>query len=584
MDRANNGPSAALRPPDLVMRPERLGAMWGNRLSFMRRTLRTMFRQRWHISILRNDLDPQGCGELVYEIQPGPDSAHKLYYVVFSTDIPEKEREDRVIADRWDVATALIMDGLTPDRLAQLRGEVPRQEYGRAEPGTLVWSRGNRSSRFFNYVVDTLADGRQPDPAVLADGGYILRSTAYYANAKFGLTPYETLNLDPQKTENEPDQHPLGNSYMAQMVSAFLFREFSVDLAEHIACHRATERGTTAVRLDGKIRRIIGIGNATGMGLVPYVINNPHVIHSWVETREAVLADVKTLLVGPGDPKLEQIQTRIAHCIHYFRQDKVERKGLFASPAELTADLERLGRWLTDQCDLLLEPTPLWHTLTAFAADQVGVETEELLISLLIDLYPERVDEVEDRLDRAKLGRYRPEMPLAELNTLLQKNYGWALNLDLSEPAARYYFWYYSADSEEPLMGVRGQEAGEAMERPLDIPFRIQALATRLNTVPQTETVGWLVLHHPELRHIVERVQMTADLPYGEVHTNLMDKAVVPLYTQRFQLAQYGMERFNPQSIYWVRVTLLQGAPIVADLNATDGTEPDWRGFSLFSP
>lgn len=584
MDRANNGPSAALRPPDLVMRPERLGAMWGNRLSFMRRTLRTMFRQRWHISILRNDLDPQGCGELVYEIQPGPDSAHKLYYVVFSTDIPEKEREDRVIADRWDVATALIMDGLTPDRLAQLRGEVPRQEYGRAEPGTLVWSRGNRSSRFFNYVVDTLADGRQPDPAVLADGGYILRSTAYYANAKFGLTPYETLNLDPQKTENEPDQHPLGNSYMAQMVSAFLFREFSVDLAEHIACHRATERGTTAVRLDGKIRRIIGIGNATGMGLVPYVINNPHVIHSWVETREAVLADVKTLLVGPGDPKLEQIQTRIAHCIHYFRQDKVERKGLFASPAELTADLERLGRWLTDQCDLLLEPTPLWHTLTIFAADQVGVETEELLISLLIDLYPERVDEVEDRLDRAKLGRYRPEMPLAELNTLLQKNYGWALNLDLSEPAARHYFWYYSADSEEPLMGVRGQEAGEAMERPLDIPFRIQALATRLNTVPQTETVGWLVLHHPELRHIVERVQMTADLPYGEVHTNLMDKAVVPLYTQRFQLAQYGMERFNPQSIYWVRVTLLQGAPIVADLNATDGTEPDWRGFSLFSP
>ena len=59
-----------------------------------------------------------------------------------------------------------------------------------------------------------------------------------------------------------------------------------------------------------------------------------------------------------------------------------------------------------------------------------------------------------------------------------------------------------------------------------------------------------------------------------------MDAAFIPLYLQRFQLAMYGMERYSPQSVNWVRVTLMQGAPTVQDLGTgTDlaaGWEDNW--------
>ncbi|MCZ2403011.1 hypothetical protein IV498_07390 [Paenarthrobacter sp. Z7-10] len=54
-----------------------------------------------------------------------------------------------------------------------------------------------------------------------------------------------------------------------------------------------------------------------------------------------------------------------------------------------------------------------------------------------------------------------------------------------------------------------------------------------------------------------------------------MDAQFLPLSTQRFQLATYGMNNFSPQSTDWVRVTLFSGAPRVAEvMNGTD--DDDW--------
>ncbi|MEM7797953.1 MAG: hypothetical protein AAF633_02080 [Chloroflexota bacterium] len=561
-----------LRSPDLVMQPERLGVMWGNRMSFVHRMLSLIFKEGWRISVEKNRLDPNGCGELIYHIQT---NEQPLKYVVFSTKLDEEERQDRVIADRWDAATALIVGDLTEERLATLRAGVPKQEYGRAEPGTLVWSRGNRSSRFFDHVVQALATGQQPDVNYLAQGGYLLRSTAYYANAKFGLSSY--LALQSAQT------HPLKGSYMAQMFSAFLFREFSLDLAEHIAACQAPRR---AVRLDPQIRRFIGIGNATGMGLVPYVINNPHVIHSWIYAREVTLARIGETPIEPSSPQLKQLFERLKHVRQYFEEDLTLRQGLFALPTELIPEIDLLlGALREMQSDFRVERQTIeplevsWSSLIRWAEARCRLETVELLSSLLIDLYPSYAADAVPLLDEAILGSYQPEMRLDELRVILNDKYRWALDMDLDLPDARKFFWYYSADSEEPLIGERGKDSGEDVERPLNIPFRIQALRQALDDIEPEASVAEFLLVHPEHRFIVERIQRSHHLNYAEVRTNLMDANVIPLYTQRFQLAQYGMERFNPQSIYWVRVTLLQGAPTVKELNT--GTPLDWEGFSL---
>ena len=57
-------------------------------------------------------------------------------------------------------------------------------------------TRGNRSVRFFDYLVDALAEGGQPDPHLVAVAGYMMRSTAFYANGKYGMRSFEGYSDD----------------------------------------------------------------------------------------------------------------------------------------------------------------------------------------------------------------------------------------------------------------------------------------------------------------------------------------------------------------------------------------------------
>ncbi|MDC1322050.1 hypothetical protein N8254_01315 [Pseudomonadales bacterium] len=59
----------AIRPPNVVMDLERLGALSASRLSFTRCLLRQMARQRWQITTQRFDLDQYGHGSVIYRLQ-----------------------------------------------------------------------------------------------------------------------------------------------------------------------------------------------------------------------------------------------------------------------------------------------------------------------------------------------------------------------------------------------------------------------------------------------------------------------------------------------------------------------------------
>ncbi len=533
-----------MREADVVLESRRMGALWPTRLSFARQLVARLRRERWRIGAVQWELDRDGCGEAIYRVDAG---SHTFHFVIFSTVLDPAERTDRVIAERWDAAAALCEGELTAERLAHFRANVPKQEYGRADHQTLSWTRGNRSGRFFDHVVACLADGQQPDMDLLAQGGYIFRSTAYYANGKFGLTAYEAIAPD----------HPLAGSYMAQMLAAYLFREFAVDLAEHVArC-----RNPQAARLHPDIRRYLGIGNATGLGLVPFVLNNPQLTHAWCWVRETAVSHAQTTIPTAADR--DRLLHLLDRCHRYFGEDQTETKGLFTDQATLQRDLA----WLRQQVAQQPLDQP-WQTVCAQAAGRVDVESEELLNTLLIELYPAMADGLVANLEMPPLAPLQPEMSLATLRALVERDYGWALRLDLRDPAAKHFFWYFSADSEEPLLGVRGEEAGEGVERPLNIPHQIQSLIHDLANVPAGETVAFFLLQQPQHRLIIQRVQALDGLAYAEPRSNIMDAGFIPLYLQRFQLAMYGMERYSPQSVNWVRVTLMQGAPTVQDLAA----------------
>ena len=168
----------ALRPPEKVMRLERMGAFHQTRLSFMRVILRRLKNEQWRFERPLWRIDDHGVGVAVYTAH-GPERSYSL--ICYAHDLPPEKRSDRVIAEAWD-ATFTLFDGEpTEADITRLAEQVPKQEAGRCSQTELVLSRANRSVRLFEHVLESLAAGHQPQLEQIEAVGYLMRTTAVYA-------------------------------------------------------------------------------------------------------------------------------------------------------------------------------------------------------------------------------------------------------------------------------------------------------------------------------------------------------------------------------------------------------------------
>ena len=46
------------------------------------------------------------------------------------------------------------------------------------------------------------------------------------------------------------------------------------------------EKSRKSGKIDGAIRRSFGVGNSTGLGMAPFLINHPRLIHNWFEAKK----------------------------------------------------------------------------------------------------------------------------------------------------------------------------------------------------------------------------------------------------------------------------------------------------------
>jgi hypothetical protein len=543
-----------LRAPDEVMIPERVGAFHQSRISFTRSIVRKMMREQWRIESQVFELDHEGYGTVVYAIH----TPHEHYsLVIFSHYLDPAQRSDRVIAEKWDIACVLCEGAVTPERLETLRTNVPRQETGRNCCQDIVLSRANKSVRNFDYIVGCLAEGRQPDPTVLARVGYLFRTTAVYGNGKFGIADYARIR----------ETRAFALPFSAQLFAVYLLRHFSIELVEHLARVRAP---ATAVPLSDAIRRYIGTGNATGLGMAPFLVNHPRLIDRWVRARETAIARV--VHEGRADTaRLQRLEALIRRALTHFGETVTDDQRQQRNYQGLTRDLVALQTQLTEvRPEVDSMPGAAWRRLVAWTRDQCGLEAQELLNSLLVELYPELVDELENCTAADETPALRPQMPVAELLSLIQGNYRWALELDFERPEEQQRFWYRSMEKEEPRLGERLSEPGADKEMRLTTVARdVQILYGELAALPpdaQRRPVVYFLLRHPEHRGLVRRVQSLEGYEYGEIRGNLLHKDCLPIHLLRCKLSFFGAGKFDPKSDRWVRITLFQGAPLVSDI------------------
>ena len=556
------GPAApaALRPPAEVMRLSRLGRFHPTRLSFARVLVRRMAREGWRIETAIRDLNDDGYGRAVYRIHT---PAGVLGFAAFSHHLDPADRTDRVIAERWDASFVLTLEPPSPSDLERLHTNVPRQEAGRCGAGEIVLSRANRSVRLFDSVVDSLAAGRQPSRREIGRVGYLMRTTAVYGNGKFGLADFEEARR----------RGGLTLPFQAEMLAVYLVRHFSLELIDHLAARRGRRR---AAALDRTRRRALGVGNATGLGMAPFLVNHPQLIGRWIHGRETALARVKAV-ERAAPAKLARFRVLLARARTHVAEWRAEVGDAalgrrLGAVAERLAEIDRATAPAGDGGGTLLSGRRPWAALAARAGGDA--ETEELLNSILIELYPERVDDLETASGSEEREEVRAAMPVGALRRTIEDQYGWALEMDFDRPDSRALFWYYSEEKEEPRLGFRYEEPGEDRELRLGIAHRVTELKQALDREDPAMPAGRFLLANPGFRRIVRRIQSLEDCPYAEIRDNLLDRDCEPVDMLRCKLSMLGASRFDPKSLLWTRVTFFQGAPLADELQ--DPGADDW--------
>ncbi len=524
-----------LRAPETVMRLERMGAMMPTRLSFLRVLVRRLCTERASIQRTLWDMSANGHGRAVYSLSFG---GHTYSLVAISNDLPADQRSDRVIATAWDAAFVLYdgePDTANVDRIA---ANAPLQEAGRFGPQDLVLSRANKSVRMWDATVTALTQGRQPDPAMIRDIGYLMRTTAVYGNGKFGIADRHLI----------ADRPGLGGPFAVEMLAVYLIRHFTLDLVQHVG----------GGRLDRHLARHLGIGNATGLGMAPFLVTHPVLLNNWMVARETALARVRAVdrLSTEQRTHLKTLANRAAAHLSEWHLPAPDHD----------ATLRHLeGDWADFTLRLAsteaIQPVEvLWQ-----AAQSQSVALQELLAALLIEAFPEHVDGLAECMSDPCGPLITPFAGTDALRSAISQHWSWALEPNYALPDACRRFWYVSEAKLEPRLGDRFAEMGADLETPLDIARRVAALHAALPN--QDMPVSAFLADHPDHAHAVARVGMLVRYPYAEIRDNLIAATCRPIDMLRCKLSFFGATKFDPKSDLWTRITLAQGAPLADELS-----------------
>ena len=532
-----------LRSADHVMRLTQMGAMFPTRLSFLRQVTRRLIDEKCEVTRQHCTWDEQGFGTAVYQLTFG---AHPYALCAITSPLSDENRTDRVIAEAWDAAFVLFDGHPTPEDIAEIEANAPLQEAGRFNGKALVLSRANKSVRLFQSVVTALREDRPLPMADLHRVGYMMRTTAVYGNGKFGIA-------DRPDFANRPG---MSGPFAAEMLTVWLIRHFTHDLVEHLA----------GKPLPKKVKKMLGIGNATGLGMAPFLVSHPNLLNAWMTCREEAVARVKAA------PMTHDIAQRLMTLSRRVGQHLLEWN---VADAQAQADIVALRRDWAQMMQGVTQEQLLTSGIAPLLERSAYVSTglEELTVAWAIEGFGDLTDDLTACMATPAQPQLDRDMPCETVAQLIADHWPDCLATDFEDKSETGQFWYVSAAKLEPRLGQRQSDPGADLESPLDISRRMQSLRDDLNG--QAGPIWQFLLTHPHHRFAVERVQTLAKNPYSEIRCNLIAATTAPIDMLRCKLSFFGATKFDPKSKLWTRITLGQGAPLAEEI--ADGTaKDDW--------
>ena len=540
-----------LRDPNTIMKLSRLGSFHQSKLSFLRSFLNEF--KDWEYKRDFFNLDKFGYGEAVYSFRK---DKRTYSLVCFANEIKDNERSDRVIATKWDAAFTLHDGVPTQKDIDRLKNEVPKQEVGRLSFKELTLSRANKSVRVFNHVVEKLSEGKQPDLELLSKVGYLYRTTAVYGSGKFGLA--DRFRIKNREEINGP--------FRLEMMLVYLVRQFTFDQVNHVAHHKNPSK---AVKLDKKICKNLGIGNSTGLGMAPFIVNHPTLLNNWVLSREIALKkirEIKTVKKKESDLFVDCIKKSLTNITSWntdsdYQQNKIKN---------LLKDIKKFIKFIDKSFDF--EDEYPFNKIYLWLENEVCEECIEYVVSIMMEPYNEVTTPLISQMssEEDKYFTIPSSRSLKELRNIIEKKYSNILKINFDKKQNTQNFWFISKNKEEPRLADRFEETGSQLEQPLAIARDVKKLYEKLLNTTNISTVAEFLSTNPELRHIVRRVFIVEKFPYSEIQDNTIGKNIMPIDMLRLKLSFFGALKFDPRSDKWLRICMFQGAPLPDELKNYD--------------
>ncbi len=540
-----------LRNPNEVMKLSRLGSFHQSKLSFLRSFLKEF--KDWEYKRDLFDLNKYGHGIAVYSFKKN-DRVYSL--ICFANELDENERSDRVIATKWDAAFTLHDGVPTKEDIERLKNEVPKQEVGRLSYKELTLSRANKSVRVFNHVVDSLSNGEQPDTKLLSKVGYLYRTTAVYGSGKFGLA-------DRFRIKNRKEIY---GPFRLEMMLVYLVRQFTFDQVNYVAKNKNPKK---AVKLDPEICRNLGIGNSTGLGMAPFIVNHPTLLNNWIYAREVALKkirEIRNIESKHSDIFKNCLKKSIKNITSWNTESEYQQKKI----TSLLNDLNVFISFLENNFDFYQQFA--FNEIYLWTEKNSGDECVEYIVSMMMEPYDDIVNPLINKMssEEEKYFNIPTNRTVSELKIILEKKYSKILNIDFSIKENNQNFWFISKNKEEPRLADRFTENGSELEQPLAIARDIKKLYMALSLHKNTATIDKFLLKNSDLRHVIRRAFIIEKFPYSEIQDNTISKSTIPIDMLRLKLSFFGALKFDPRSEKWLRICMFQGAPLPGQLKNYD--------------
>ena len=325
----------------------------------------------------------------------------------------------------------------------------------------------------------------------------------------------------------------------------------------------------TAVKLDSKICKNLGIGNSTGLGMAPFIVNHPTLLNNWILSREIALKKIREIKkVKSKEIKIFKncLKNSIRNITSWNTENEYQKNKINSLFHDVKKFLEFIEKDFEFEIDYPFNEIYLWIEKTTCE------ECIEYIVSMMLEPFDDIVKPLVSKMssDEDKYFTIPTNRTVEDLRSIVEKSYPDILKIDFEKKDNSKNFWFISKNKEEPRYADRFKEGGSKLEQPLAIARDIKKLHNQLLVSDNNLKIDKFLINNNDLRHVIRRAFIIEKFPYSEIQDNTISENVIPIDMLRLKLSFFGALKFDPRSDKWRRICMFQGAPLPEDLKNYD--------------